>query len=317
MADRILDSFKIRSGNNFFDYRVGGELDTDEIKAFFLKKGYQVKSIRHGGRHVLGVLIKNDTAYFLKLSTSRGISIVTQNELEWNNYFNKYFPTKFPFRVPVSYESGFYQRIYFYLITDYFDGKLLCEIDDVLGKSNNLTQYLDQVIKLSELIQKLPVIKFANYQKEDYRERLRKKVNGWFGDIPANICREYDIKDLLGMVERKVDGLLSKPRHGDFAPWHIFKLAEQRFGLIDGEHALTDGVESYDICYFIQWVFSVLKNPDVAKLIYYKLVEKGYSANKLKTVLAARAIGGFLDESLKNQPDYKYADNFKDWVIKI
>lgn len=97
----------------------------------------------------------------------------------------------------------------------------------------------------------------------------------------------------------------------------MIKLPDKKIGLIDGEHSLANGVEGYDICYFIQRVFSVLKNPYIAESIYSELLARGYKTDKLRTVLAARAIGGFLDESLRDEPDYTVADNFKDWVMGV
>ncbi|MDD5415601.1 MAG: hypothetical protein PHE48_01190 [Candidatus Daviesbacteria bacterium] len=301
---RVLNSFKVRAGNKTFDYRSGKKLNLNQVKLFF-QKNYQVKKLWNGNRHVLGILTKSDVGYFLKLSTSEGISAVTKNEYKWNDYFCKYTEVSNYF-VPKNHDRGYYQKKYFYLITDYFDGKLICEIN---GDVNNLVTHIDDIILLSELIQKMPVV------ESDYRMRFINKVNSWFNDIPSSICKRYKIKTLLDIAEKGVDGLSSKPRHGDFTPWHIIKLSDHRLGLIDGEHFLPDGVESYDICYFIQRVFSVLKNPDIARKIYAELIKKGYSKDKLKVVLAARAIGGFLDESLKDKPNYTFANNFKNWVI--
>ena len=97
----------------------------------------------------------------------------------------------------------------------------------------------------------------------------------------------------------------------------MIKLESGQIGLIDGEHAMQNGLELYDIGYFIQRVFSVLKNPKLAKDILDLLKNKKYNIQKLKCVLAARAIGGFLDESLAPKPDYSYTDKFKEWVVKI
>ena len=74
--------------------------------------------------------------YFLKLSTSEGISIVTRNEYEWNNYFNNYSSDS-RFRVPKNYESGLYDSKYFYMITDYFDGELICAVDSTYEQSKH------------------------------------------------------------------------------------------------------------------------------------------------------------------------------------
>jgi len=37
----------------------------------------------------------------------------------------------------------------------------------------------------------------------------------------------------------------------------------------------------------------------------------------MKVLLAARAVGGFLDESLSGNPDYKFHEDFKSWILKF
>ncbi len=300
-----LKSFKIRSGKKILDYRLGKSLNLDEIRIFFQSR-YEVKKLWNGNRHILGILKKDNTEYFLKLSTSEGISVVTRNEYNWNNYFNKYFLDDNKFTVPKNYDSGLYRNKYFYLITDYFKGKLLCNTSE---NASGLTRFISDIILLSEIIQKIPASDI------NYQSAFIKKTKNWFNDIPAKISKKYHINTLMEIVEKGTRKLLPKQRHGDFTPWHIIRLSNNKFGLIDGEHASSSGVEGYDICYFIQRVFSVLKNSDVAGKIYLELLERNYQKDKLKTILAARAIGGFLDESLANNPDYTFADRFGNWVI--
>lgn len=315
--NRILNSFKIRSGTRILDYRLGENLDLNKIKIFFQEKDYQFKNLWYVGRHITGILTKGSTPYFLKISTSEGMSVVTKREYDWNDYFNKYFPKDFPFYVPKNFDKGSYRSKYFYIISEYFDGKLLCNTNDTFEKSNHLIQYIPKIIELSELIQKMLFVDFIGEKgKEDYRVRFINKTNSWFSDIPLAVQKKFEVKVILDIVKGWVNELTSKPRHGDFTPWHIINLKKSGLGLIDGEHALPDGVENYDICYLIQRVFSVLKNPQLAQDIYSQLLIKGYKKDKLKVVLAARAIGGFLDESLKENPDYRYANNFKDWIIE-
>lgn len=313
---RILNSFKIRFGNKLFDYRLSENLDLDQVKNFFHKK-YQIKKLWQGPRHILGILLKNNKSYFLKLSTSEGISIVTKNEYYWNNYFNNYSLNP-KYLVPKNYDSGLFKKKYFYLITEYFNGKLLCETRDCESISD-LVEFIPQIIDLSELIQQLPQSDFLykGDEKEDFQMKFLSKTRSWFNDIPSDVAERFNIKILWKIVEGGIARLSSRPRHGDFAPWHMVKLPGDRLGLIDGEHAMPYGVEGYDICYFIQRVFSVLERPDIAESIFLKLKDKGYKTSRLKVVLAARAIGGFLDESLTDRPDYKYADNFKDWVKSL
>lgn len=305
-----LKSFKIRSRKNILDYRLGQKFDLNKIKSFF-QGDYEVKKIWQGPRHVFAILIKKGLIYFLKLSASEGISIVTKNEYQWNNYFNKYFEIKSLYRVPKNYVNGLYKEKYFYLVTDYFGGKLLCPLNASIKESNGLIKYIPRIVDLSELIQKLPNIKFNNFQNTKFID----KVNNWFGDIPINIQNKFKIGSLLNIVERGIkDGSLV-PRHGDFTPWHMIKIKNSGLGLVDGEHAQAYSVENYDICYFIQRAFSVLKNPRLAKEIYVELLKRNYKREKIKTVLAARAIGGFLDDYISGETNYIFAKNFKDWVI--
>lgn len=301
---RILNSFKVSLGKRLFDYRLGGDLDLDEVKYFF-KQNYHIRKIWKNARHILGVFSKDTKTYFLKLSTSEGISIVTENEYKWNDYFNGYSLVT-DFIVPKNYDRGLYKKKYFYLITDYFNDDLLCKIG---ANADCLIDYIDRIIELSEVIQKLPG------KKDDYRKKYIEKAKGWFEDIPDDVIKKYNVNDLFQIAIKGVCNLDSKPRHGDFAPWHIIKLQEGKLGLIDGEHWLPDGIENYDICFFIQRVFSVLRSPNIASIIYYKLLSRGYELEKLKTVLAARAIGGFLDESLSGKPNYRFAESFKNWVL--
>lgn len=314
---RVLDSFKVRSGNKFLDYRLGKDLDLFEIKTFFQKQ-YQVKKLWKEPRHVLGILAKDGREYFLKLATSEGITVVTRNEYYWNDYYNNYSSNS-KYLVPKNYKNGLYKNKYFYLITDYFNGKLLCEIRDASVDISDLVSAIPQIIEIFEIIKRLPQVNFAesSYENTDYRNRFLKKTHNWFTDIPDEITDKFNVTSLLDIVNKGVSYLFSQPRHGDFTPWHMIRLADNRLGLIDGEHALSESVEGYDICYFIQRVFSVLRNPPLAEDIYSRLNKKGYSTGKLKTVLAARAIGGFLDESLTAKQNYTYAALFKEWVEKL
>lgn len=314
---RVLHSFQITSQDKVLDYRLGEKLDLQDIARFFQRK-YEVKKIWNGSRHVLGILEKEGISYFLKLSTSEGIGVVTKNEYNWNNYFYQYFPDHVFYSVPKNHDSGIYCEKYFYLITDYLDGELLCDIGDNYRKLVALESYLPRIVKLSELIQEMPVNGFylGENREGDFEKKFIEKTENWFNDIPTDVSKKFKIGELLGVAKEGVEKLSANPRHGDFTPWHMIKI-KNGICLIDGEHAMVDGVENYDICYFIQRVFSVLKNPPLARKIYSQLLDGSYQPEKLKIVLAARAIGGFLDESLASKPDYSYSSDLKDWIISI
>ncbi|OGD90186.1 hypothetical protein A3D07_00050 [Candidatus Curtissbacteria bacterium RIFCSPHIGHO2_02_FULL_42_15] len=171
---------------------------------------------------------------------------------------------------------------------------------------------IPKVIAFSQLIQNLKT-KNPN-QKGIHHEIFLNKAKSWLDGIPNDIQAKYDLEKLYKKVAKGVSDLKAKPRHGDFAPWHLIKLKDGQLALIDGEHALKNGVELYDIGYFIQRVFSVLKNPKLAQDILNLLAHQGFDIKKLRCILAARTIGGFLDESLAHTPDYSFADQFRKWI---
>lgn len=313
-------AFKIKVGGKLFDYRLGQDLDLEPARNFFSRR-YKILKFWQEGRHVLGHLEKEGKKLFLKLATSVGIGALTRVEYNWNFEFNKRVPRpQSRFWVPQNVDSGLYKNDLFYLITDNLEGNLIVDLSGGIKVQKELVESIDDIVEFSEVIQNL-VIKNLRLpdivSSYDHRKWFFEKTKFWFDDIPKYVVGSYKLHELLRLVESGVKKLGQRPRHGDFTPWHIFKLKSGRFGLIDGEHAMTNSVENYDIAYFIQRIFSVLKSPDFAVQIFMKLIKRGYKVERLKTVLAARAIGGFLDESQVRSPNYDYAGSFMDWVLKI
>lgn len=309
------DAFKVTRSGRKFDYRVGQHLPLNEIKKYF-EETYKVKKLWQGKRHVLGIVqIKGEEA-FLKLSTTPGISIRTETERIWNDQINRYSQDP-NFVVPKNISSGYYKNKLFYMITEYFQGPLIADIG---LKRNNIDKNVDKIIKVSEIIQKLPLEIPINdaIEAKDFREWFILKTKSWLDAIPEKITIIHEeIGSLWKEVLSGSTNLEKRVRHGDFAPWHMIELDKGKLGLIDGEHAHSYGVEYYDICYFIQRVFCVLNNPNLAKSIFSTLLKRNYHKEKLRIVLAARGIGGFLDQSFKVRPDYKYEKIFSEWVLYL
>ena len=312
-----LEAFKIKIGNRILDYRLGQKLDLNKIISFFEKK-YKVKKIWSGDRHILGILEKFQKEYFLKLSTSEGISFFGKREYKWNEIFNNKISHS-EFQVPRNLESGYFEKL-FYQITEKFDGELLCDRVASKDQSNRIIDDIEKIISLSRLIESIKVdnLEYPVSKVEDnFRNYFIAKTKSWYKSIPLEIAKKFDVLSLLELVESDSIKLSKKPRHGDFAPWHIFRLSNNKLGLIDGEHFLSQGVAGYDIGYFLQRGFSVLKNSDVSQMILNHLIKYGYDLQKLKVILAARAIGGYLDESLAPLPNYDYAVRFQNWIMHL
>src|SRR3990167_6194423 len=142
-------AFQIKKGGRILDYLHGKNLNFADVARFLEQKKYRVVTFKNTGRHVVGVLEKNSKNYFLKLSTSEGISYLTENEALWNKKFNTNVKRSgSSFWVPYIEEEGYYQKNLFYMITDNFEGKFLAE-RNTKSTPNILKKYIDLVIEFA------------------------------------------------------------------------------------------------------------------------------------------------------------------------
>lgn len=310
---KILKAFQINVNGKNVDYRLGKDLELSEVQEFFDKK-YKVIKLWPGGRHVLGILKKGNDEFFLKLATTEGISAVTKIEYTWNEEFHKQTSVNSRFLVPKNYDHGFYKNL-FYLITEIFSGQLLAEKPEKNSLVKSFSDNLINIIDFSEYIQNLCLKPLSDLDFNSYQEQFLSKARSWYKDIPENITEKYRLKKLLTVVEIGTPLLQKRPRHGDFTPWHLFFLKSGKLGLIDGEHAMGNGVEYYDIGYLIQRIYSVLENPELSGKFLQILLKRNYDPKKIQVILSSRALGGYLDESLKENPDYTFTSDFQNWVL--
>jgi len=216
-----VSAFKIEVGGKILDYRLGSDLDLDEVRKFFEKK-YKVNKIWQGGRHVLAFLEKNNRKLFLKLATTEGIGAVTKIEHDWNDAFNKVsLRSKSRFWVPINCDIGLFDKKLFYLVTDRFEGEPLVNYPNTSRVSENFARNLDSVINFSEAIGGLNISGVEsrdNVDANDHQEWFLNKTKSWLDSVPENVNEQYDLGELLTIVDTGVSKLQLKPRHGDFTP---------------------------------------------------------------------------------------------------
>ncbi len=316
-----MEPFVISKNGKTYDYRLGYLLPEKEIRAYFEKLGYKIEKLWMGTRHELGILRKNNQKFFLKLATSEGQSILIENEIFWNKQVGELLSEKDIFCVPRVFETGKFQEKYVWEITEYWQGRMLSSYP--LSKDFNDASFtFASMIRIIEAISNLRLsflpLDLLMAQKTP-QEFFLEKARGWFNGIPKEVRQQFKIKRLLKIAEEDQKNLKIKPRHGDFAPWHMMKLKNGKIGLFDAEHAMAKGVEFYDLGYFIQRVYSVLEDPELAKKIFLSVIpaKAGIYENRLRIILAARAIGGFLDESLTPCPNFHLHEDFMNWVLQI
>lgn len=311
-----MKAFQIKVNGKLLDYRLGHEVNLKDFTKDLESRSYKVEKLWQEKRHVVGILNKNNQKFFVKLSTSKGINKTTENEFTWNNQFNKENPRKnSKFWVPKNIESGEFNKLYFF-ITDYIEGTMLSDRPNPGSENPDFHKHLDDLIDFTELIQSLKIKNLEpdeQFKNKDHIQRQYIKTKLWLEEIPENVVVKYELKQLFNLSSN--NNFKRVPRHGDFTPWHIFILENGNLLLIDGEHALSNAIEYYDIAYMIQRIYSVLETKEFALEIINKLKDRNYDLEKLKSVLARRAIGGFLDKSLHKNPNYKLDDEFRNFVL--
>lgn len=311
-----MKAFQVKKNGQTFDYRVPATLDLEGVKGFF-EKSYSIIELGQSGRHIIGILNDGTKDLFVKLATTPGISITTQNEFHWNEEFNKNEANP-NFNVPKNVTSGEYDGL-FYFIAEKLDGKLFAN-ERNFQLTKDFENAIPQILDFSEYIMAKNI---SNIGRPDAIEATNpqdwfiKKTQSWLEAIPDEARKTNHVEGLLDAVKDGTVQLETKPRHGDFTPWHIMQLPDENLALIDGEHAMSNGVELYDIGYLIQRVHTVSNHPDFAEKIYNQAIKKGHNKNKLKTIMAARAVGGYLDASLAEKQEFKKENNFRDWTLSL
>ncbi len=313
-----MKAFEVKLNGKVYDYRVGANLNLDEVKKFFENKGFVVNKIWQEKRHVVGILEKSNIKSFLKLAPTEGISATTHIDYNWNKELNKYLNQDSTFAVPKNIEDGYYKANLYYILEDYFPGELLAKRPTPDARNDGYKNIIEKIIDISEFIQNLAIEPLSDRDNESYTQWFLEKVKSWHNEVPQDIQEKYKTQDVIDVVENGYKNLEEKPRHGDFTPWHMINLPNGKIGLIDGEHAMKNSVEYYDIAYLIQRIFSPMDDEEYANEILRILKNRNYDFQKIKVVLASRAIGGFCDEAMiVDNPDFERAHKFKNWVLNL
>lgn len=308
------NAFKVTKDGQVYDYRIPEQLNIVDVTNFFSTK-YKAVNIKQAGRHVTGTVNDGRQDLFLKLSTTKGIGIITQNEYKWNEEFNKKVSVRY--QVPKNVTFGDYNGL-FYFLAEKLTGEPFSTTQD-FSINASFEQSIPELIDFADYIMSLKVMGIGRpdiVTGATPQAVFVNKTKSWLDAIPSTMQAQFGLISLLAKVESGAQALATKPRHGDFTPWHLLK-TPTGLGLLDGEHAMSDGVELYDIGYLIQRVHTISKNPPVAQKILVTAEGKGHSTLKLKTILAARAIGGFLDAHLAGKTDFTLEKEFKDWILSI
>jgi len=311
-----IDLFVTKSGKN---YRKSETANKSEIKNYFSKKGFNVLDIKQLWRHIHGKLEKNNKIFFFKMSSTTDIGERTQNEVSWNEQIYKLIKKSNIdyFNVPKVYDYGHYQGKFYYL-SSYHAGQFLSQKNPFNIK--NLNKWIDKIIKTNLFFLSLKNINFyRDKNSKNFTEEWDgyfKKVNGWYEEV-----KENQLQGIINEVKKLENTYTAGISHGDFVPWHMIQ-DNEKFILIDGEHASGQSPRYYDICYFYHRVYTSADSPKCAKY-YLNKIRQGLSIPEknrfdvsIKPILASRMIGGFWDAKTSGLKNLTYHNQLKKDFLK-
>lgn len=313
-----IDSFTDREGKN---YRRSEVLDKKEIETYFSKEGYEVVELQQIWRHVHGRLKKGDKIFFLKMATTPDIGEKTKNESLWNNEIGSLIEKTGVdyFDVPRIYETGEYEGKFYYLSSCH-NGALLASKNP--PSTDNLEKWINKIIKSNLFFLSLQE-KDLNLRRnrvtvdsQDRWDEFYQRIKSWYEEVKEHRLQKIfdEVKNLRSTFEPSVN-------HGDFVPWHMIQ-EDEKFILIDGEHASVQSPKYYDVCYFYHRLYTSAQNPELAKTYLDKFRSQLSEENKnkfdlsIRPILATRIIGGFWDAKTDGQEDVIYHNKLKEDFLK-
>ncbi len=307
--------------NNAHDYREIKPVNIAQTEDYFRSIGYESRGLMLTGRHVHGTLTQGNNTWFVKVATSRGVGIRTRVETAWNKQICK-LPNA-PIYTPLVHQDGYINGDpqQYFLMTEYIDGQLLVPDRAPIHDTQSLRKHLPTLIAMTRYIATCSITDVPDVEDIDAsnpQEWFMQKTHRWYDAIPDEVKKEYRISELVQSIESSYKNLEVGPRHGDFAPWHVIVGSQNdKLTLIDAEHARIDGVVGYDAAYLIQRLFCVLEQPELARSAYELSLQCAYDPRALKTILAARAIGGYLDATMLGFGALKTMKSFSNWISSL
>lgn len=301
-------------------YRNPGVVDRSVVTDYVTKAGYQVESLEQLWRHVTGRLERKGRPYFLKVATSESIGELTSVEPDWYRQVSTRLTPDIPLEVPVVAEEGTLKMPdgtsrYFY-ISSFAAGPQLAT--KYPPKVRNLGSWIDRIAQSVVFLQGLEGIQVKGKSLTPAKEKIEgyeKKFHEWAEESGV------DFSDLLKIARELRQTYEPAFNHGDFVPWHMLE-ADERFVLIDAEHASISKPKYYDVAYFYHRVYTAAMSPDLAKAFLRAVSdqlpkpERNAFMRKLRPVLAGRVIGGYGDSKQGDRTDVSFHDALRQDVVR-
>lgn len=288
------------------------------IEAFIRKRGWKITEQKTGGQRFLTFVVETPQGprFFKASNPKTDLSKEVETEVWWNLTLERVVqqlpPKKKTFKGPRIHAYGSEDKFSWYL-AEYFDAPLLVDLKAENYKKQihkELEDIVDILVTLDKVrVETLPATSLYSEKGESapYNNLLR-KVDRWLEKpLETGLITPERIeqgKVLIGQYRSFVYPAL---QHGDFVPWHMFRLKEKIIGIVDGEHASLVKPRFYDLAYLYTRLYTKAHVPDEARKSLNLFLEKSKINSEeffraFLPVITLRSFGMHLDAT--NDNDY-------------
>lgn len=267
------------------------------VREFLQERGYVVENLHQEWRHVSAVVRKNNKDLFFKMATTIKTGKMTENEFTWNEVVGRNLPSSSPFSVPGGVEKGFFEDKLFFFISEFFENGTLA--NKYPPKTKKLDMWISSIAKSAYIISGIRGWPKVGGDRQSMGENLLESATEWASQLQSDTIL------LLEIIEQPKNDIKKVLSHGDFVPWHMYDLGNDKFGLVDSEHGGFKP-KYYDVAYFYLRVRQSLSEVELARkflLEFMKLLtmkERSTFWNELKPVLAQRLVGNYWEVEQKH-----------------
>lgn len=290
------------------DYRTVQPVDLQKVRKFFMARGWPVVELRQPWRHVWGRMQRGGKTYFLKMACTLAVGERTRNEVSWNQQIRRQLQRAGVnlFTVPKVEQVGRWGEL-FYFLAEYYEPLFLAQKHPPRTKLLATGDWLDKIVRANLFLLNLSGLKLWRDRDRNARsfadtwEEYWQKILTWYAPV-----KKYHLTAVLAEARQLKKTYQPAVCHGDFVPWHMLAAtaagwSDQKFVLVDGEHASSYAPRYYDVAYFYHRLYTSGAAPSEAKkylqMIYVALPtkERQHFWRVFHPVLATRIIGGFWD----------------------
>lgn len=254
---------------------------------------------------------KGNKKYVFKLANDNFCRELS-NEIWWNTTLTRLIETNpaTNLRPPAVFYTG--PNWY---IGEYFHGSPLMSDSHNNSEAAACAQNLADILVWLDGIALQP----ATSEKPIYEDshsapytNLWNKVDGWMErPLSSGLITQDHIDKARKLIDRYRPNILPSLQHGDFVPWHMYYLENNKIGLIDGEHASLVRPRYYDLAYLYTRLCTRLESFTVAvKILRFFLGQT--KINKLEftqawlPVITLRSLGMYNDAMIDlEHQDYR------------